>query len=83
MFIGIMLFFVVIAMTLFFGKKGAGPEDVPVSETLSAPTPKRWELSLDRLGLWVIVAVVLILIAYGPFFMSYAPQFVSPGYRFF
>jgi hypothetical protein len=27
-----------------------------------------WEPKLDRLGLWVAAAVVLILIAYGPFF---------------
>jgi cytochrome c oxidase subunit I len=56
---------------------------VPVSETLTAPEVTGWERYLDRLGLWIAVAVVLIVIAYGPFFLTYAPEFVSPGYRFF
>jgi hypothetical protein len=47
--------------------------DVPVSETLTAPALKGWERSLDRLGFWVVAAVVLILIAYGPFFLTYQP----------
>jgi cytochrome c oxidase subunit I len=83
MFIGIMLFFVVIFMTVVAGRKGAGPRDMPVSETVTVPQLRGWEVNLDRIWLWVAVAVVLILIAYGPFFMAYQPNFVSPGYRFF
>jgi cytochrome c oxidase subunit I len=83
MFIGIMLFFLVIFVTIVAGRRLSHAMDVPVSETLTAPALKGWERSLDRLGFWVIVAIVLILIAYGPFFVSYTPWFVSPGYRFF
>jgi cytochrome c oxidase subunit I len=83
MFIGIMLFFVVILMTIAFGKRGGAPEDVPVAETLTAPALGGWELRLDRVWFWIAAAVVLILIAYGPYFLTYSPNFVSPGYRFF
>ncbi|ARA91984.1 MAG: cytochrome C oxidase subunit I [Bacteroidetes bacterium] len=84
MFIGILLFFVVIGMTLVAGKKENTVLDIPWSETLKAPTLSGWEVRLDNLKLWVFVAVVLILIAYGPFFVSYLPpRFVSPGYSFF
>jgi cytochrome c oxidase subunit I len=83
MFIGVMLFFVVIGLTLAIGRRGQAPTDVPVSATLTAPAKQGWELSLDRLGLWVGVAIVLILIAYAPFFLTYTPNFVSPGFRLF
>jgi hypothetical protein len=65
MFVGIMLFFVVIVMTLAFGKRGAAPEDVPVAETLTAPALSGWELRLDRIWFWIAAAVLLIVIAYG------------------
>lgn len=69
-------------MTIFAGKKGAAPADVPWSETLTAPALKGWEPKLDNLGWWVVAAVLLIVIAYGPFFASYLPpEFVSPGFR--
>ncbi len=81
MFVGIALFFVVIAATIFFGKRGEAPADVPWSETLAAPATSGWEPKLDRLKWWIGLAVVLILIAYGPFFASYLPpHFVSPGF---
>lgn len=83
MFVGIMLFFVVIGMTLVAGKKGAQPRDIPISETLS-PAPRHGIApKLDRLGLWVLAAIVLVLIAYGPFFLTYTPRFVSPGFKLF
>jgi cytochrome c oxidase subunit 1 len=78
-----MLFFLVMALTVFFGRKGAGPADIPVSATLTAPARTGWEPRLDRIGLWVAVAIVLILIAYGPFFVGYRPAFVSPGFKLF
>lgn len=81
MFVGIALFFIVIGMTIFFGKRGGAPADVPWSETLTAPARSGWELNLDRLKWWVVLAVVLIVVAYGPFFASYLPpNFVSPGF---
>ena len=81
MFIGIAIFFVVIGMTVFFGKKGGAPADIPWSETLTKPALIGWEPKMDRLTWWVVLAVVLIIVAYGPFFLSYLPpHFVSPGY---
>ena len=83
MFFGIMLFFVDMAMTVAAGRKGEHPKDVPVSETLTVPQASGWEVKLDRLGWWVVAAIVLIAIAYGPFFLSYVPRFISPGFRLF
>jgi cytochrome c oxidase subunit 1 len=78
------LFFVVIGMTVLVGRKGGGPRDIPTAETLTGPATGGWELNLDRIGLWVAAAAVLILIAYGPFLITYLPpNLVSPGYRFF
>lgn len=82
MFIGIALFFVVIAMTVLRGEKGAHPKDIPWSETLTAPSLDGWQPRLDQLRLWGAAAIVLILIAYGPFFVTYFPNLVSPGYSF-
>jgi cytochrome c oxidase subunit 1 len=42
-----------------------------------------WELTLDRLGLWVIVAIALIAIAYGPFLLTYDVVPVSGPFRAF
>jgi cytochrome c oxidase subunit 1 len=81
--IGILMFFLVIVMTWFVGEKGDVTEDIPISETLSAPATTGWETKLDRLGLWMVAAVVLILIAYGPFFLTYSVNAVSPGFKIF
>jgi cytochrome c oxidase subunit 1 len=81
MFIGVMLFFLAIGLTLALGKRGEQPADVPVSETLTAPALTGWETRLDRLGWWFAIAVLLIAIAYGPFFLSYSPEAVSPGFK--
>jgi cytochrome c oxidase subunit 1 len=84
MFVGIFIFFIVIGVTIFVGKKGAGPKDIPWSETLTAPKSAGWEVTLDRLWIWVVVAILLIAVAYGPFLATYLPpNFVSPGFRFF
>jgi cytochrome c oxidase subunit 1 len=83
MFFGIMLFFVDIGMTIAVGRKGEEPKDIPVSQTLTVPARTGWERNLDRLGFWMVMAIVLILIAYGPFLMSYAPRLISPGFRLF
>jgi len=83
MFVGVMLFFVVIGLTVVAGRKGAEPTDIPVSDTLTAPAKSGWEPVLDRLGWWAVAAIVLILIAYGPFFLGYDYTPVSPGFRLF
>ncbi|MDX1577771.1 MAG: cbb3-type cytochrome c oxidase subunit I, partial [Gemmatimonadota bacterium] len=82
--IGAILFFVVILMTIWTGRKGEGPKDIPFAETLLPPTERGWDVKLDRLGFWFVAAVVLVVIAYGPFFLGYLPpNLVSPGYRIF
>jgi cytochrome c oxidase subunit 1 len=83
MFIGVMLFFLTVGLTVLMGRRGEQPKDVPVSETLTAPSTTGWERSLDRLGLWFVAAVVLILIAYGPFFLTYDVIPVSAGFKGF
>jgi cytochrome c oxidase subunit 1 len=83
MFFGIMLFFVDIAMTIFAGRRGEQPQDLPVSETLHGAGTAGWEPKLDRLGWWIALAVLLIAIAYGPFLLSYDIRPVSPGFRLF
>jgi cytochrome c oxidase subunit 1 len=83
MFFGIMLFFVNMAMTVIAGKKGEQPKDVPVSETMTTPARTGWETYLDRFGIWVAAAVMLILLAYGPFLLTYTPRLISPGFRLF
>lgn len=81
MFAGIALFFIVIAMTIFFGRRDPAPAGVPVSETLTAPSLDGWDVHLDRIGLWVGVAILLIALAYGPFFVMYFPaRFISPPF---
>ena len=82
MFVAIALFFIVILATIFAGKKGAGPADIPWSRIYSPAATSGWELKMDNLKFWTIMAVVLIVIAYGPFFATYLPpNFVSPGFK--
>jgi cytochrome c oxidase subunit 1 len=83
MFIGVITFFVVVGMTAFAGRPADVPADIPISGTLTSPARTGWEPALDRLGLWFAVAIVLIVIAYLPFFLTYQPNFVSPGFRLF
>jgi cytochrome c oxidase subunit 1 len=82
--IGALLFFVVIVGTILVGRKGEGPKEIPWSETLTAPARSGWELRLDNIWLWVGVALLLVVIAYAPFAISYLPpNLVSPGFRIF
>jgi len=84
MFIGGMLFFAVFAATMFFGRKGRGPVDVPFTVTATPPETRGWQVKLDSFRWWMLAAVILILIAYGPFLVQYLPaSFTSPGYRFY
>ncbi len=81
---GALLFFVVVLMTIWRGERGAGPRDIPFAEALLPATDRGWDVKLDRIGWWLVAAVVLVLIAYGPFLAGYLPpNLVSPGYRIF
>jgi cytochrome c oxidase subunit I len=84
MFVGGALFFAVLVGTVLFGRKVDDPGDIPFTETHEAPAESGWELRLDRFRYWFIAAIVLILIAYGPFLVEYLPgSFTSPPYRFY
>lgn len=84
MFIGIALAFVVLAVTIVAGRRIDEPQDIPWSETLHAPAREGWQPRLDTMKLWIAAAVVLIAVAYGPFFVTYLPpHLVSPGFRIF
>jgi len=84
MFLGILAFFLVIWVTIFTGPRGKQPADIPVSHTLTAPALTGWTTKLDRVGIWVVLTLVLIVIAYLPFFVMYLPpRFISPGFRLY
>jgi len=83
MLVGGMLFFVVLLGTIFLGRKEAQP-DVPFTETLEPPAQEGWAVSLDRLRIWTTVTVILIVIAYAPFFIDrFPPRLLSPGLKIF
>jgi cytochrome c oxidase subunit 1 len=83
MFLSVACFFVVMAATIVAGRRQDGI-DIPFTETLTGPASSGWEVRLDRFRLWIALAVVLILIAYGPFLVSYLPpKLWSPGFSIF
>jgi cytochrome c oxidase subunit 1 len=71
MFVSGVLFFVVIIGTLL--NKQRAKVEMPVSECIHDRTETpRW---LDRAGLWFVVAVVLVVIAYLPVFVTHSYDF--------
>jgi cytochrome c oxidase subunit 1 len=82
MFVSGVLFFVVIIATLRNKDRVPLEEmEMPVSETKFGSNVA--PAILDRLGLWTIVAFVLIAIAYVPVLLSHSFDFTSPGFRLF
>ncbi|MFQ5746888.1 MAG: cbb3-type cytochrome c oxidase subunit I [Gemmatimonadota bacterium] len=83
MFLSVALFFLVIGMTIVAGRRRPG-QRIPVGETVQAPAETGWEAKLDRLRIYVIATVILILVAYGPFLVGYLPaRLTSPPFHFF
>jgi cytochrome c oxidase subunit 1 len=78
MFISGLMFFIVLLGIFLRGEKGTAVE-MPVAEAMPSASDG-WPI-LDRWAVWIGVAVVLILIAYGPYLLTYQPNFVSPGFR--
>lgn len=80
MVISVICWVAVLGGTLLVGRKGAQVE-IPVSETIQAPATGGWEARLDNMRLYVVLAIVLILIAYGPFLIGYLPpRLNAPGF---
>jgi len=82
MWVGLMLCVVVIAVTAWQRKRLPEGEvvDVPLAESLDDPANGPWWL--DRFKPWIIAAVVLIVLAYGPQLLDqlFGIQLTSPGY---
>ncbi|GBD17401.1 Cytochrome c oxidase subunit 1 [bacterium HR26] len=75
-----LLFFVVVLGTLFFSRPLARPIEIPVADVVHGAR-ESWPL-FDRLGLWFLIAVGLVVIAYGPVILGYLPlNSVSPPIR--
>ena len=82
MFASGVLFFLVIIMTLRNRDRvPLNQLEMPVAETKHGS--EKAPAILDRLGLWTIVAFVLIAIAYIPVFLNHNFEFTSPGFRLF
>jgi cytochrome c oxidase subunit 1 len=83
MFVAGIMFFVVLLGTMFLAPEKKG-QTVPVTEVMHAPATTGWPLRLDNIRLWVVVTIILIVIAYAPFFIQYFPlEFNSPGFVLF
>lgn len=76
-----LLFFIVLLGTLFFSKPIDPAEvEAPLSETIHGPK-ESWKI-LDRLGMWTVIAIILLLLAYGPLLLGYLPaNMTSPGIK--
>ncbi len=73
------LFFLVVLGTLR-GAAGAATTEMPYAQS-EPSAPHGWPL-LDRLGSWTAVTIALIVISYGPVFVSlFPPNLTSPGFR--
>ncbi len=82
MFVSVMLFFAVIVMTIFAGKRSQ-MQDIPFTETVQAPDASGWQIQLDQLRYWVIASIVLVAMVYGPFIFAHLPPNLSaPGLKY-
>ncbi len=79
MYVGALLFFLVLALSFFTKKVEVREEDYAFVDALSAAD--RAPAIFERWSVWIGAAVVLILIAYGPYLLSYTYNFVAPGLR--
>jgi cytochrome c oxidase subunit 1 len=83
MFLAAMACFFILAMTVLFGEKTDDVE-MPFTETIEGPAATGWEVHLDRFRYSVVLVIVLIAMAYGPFLVRHVPpKLLSPGYTFF
>jgi hypothetical protein len=74
---------VIVVLATLHGTRAtnSGVDTIRFSESLD-PLPARRTI-LDRLGLWVAIGAVLVLLAYGPpiWQLLQLPRFGSPAFR--
>lgn len=79
MYIGALLFFLVLVLSFVTKKVDVREEDYAFVEALSPAD--RAPAIFEKWSVWIGAAVVLILIAYGPYLLTYTYNFVAPGLR--
>jgi cytochrome c oxidase subunit 1 len=72
MFVGAAFFFLILVMTVLFGKR-KDIRDIPFTETAQAPDLRGWQPAMDRLSYWVALSFALIAVVYGPFLAAHLP----------
>jgi hypothetical protein len=72
MFVSAMLFFYILLMTIFAGKKTEAG-DIPFTATVQSPSTIGWQPRLDRLSYWVLASLILVVAVYGPFLLQHFP----------
>jgi cytochrome c oxidase subunit 1 len=78
MYLGGLLFFLVFVVSLFGRRVTVNEAEYAFAEALSAAD--RAPALFERWGVWIGAAIVLIVIAYGPFLTNYTYNFVAPGF---
>jgi cytochrome c oxidase subunit I len=82
--VGITMFFVVLLGTVFAGRRTEEKRDLPFAEAVHPATKEGWEPIFDRWVIWVAAAIILILIAYGPFLLfGLPPTLNAPAFKLF
>lgn len=90
LFVAGILFFFVVMMTVLFGKRISEREapEIPFTDFLSGPTDEQGRMKasvrlMERVGLWFLLAAILIAIAYAPTLISQMVNAVPvEGFRF-
>ncbi len=78
MYLGGLLFFLVFLVSLFGKRVTIDETEYAFAEALSPS--ERAPAFFERWGVWIGAAIVLIIIAYGPFLTNYTYHFVVPGF---
>lgn len=77
MFISGLMFGLIVLWTVLRGP-AAGRVDMPVADAMVHGPDEGWPV-LERWPVWIGLAVVLIVLAWGPFFLTYEWNMVSTG----
>lgn len=78
MYIGGLLYFLIVVASFFTQKVEVNEQEYAFAEAISPAD--RSPAIFENWGVWVGAAILLIVVAYGPYLITYAYNFVSPGY---